>query len=208
MELLDRFLSQMSQLQTVWMPFVVGLFIVGVVIWRILKHHYQGRLDTKDDLIKLKDGQVQDYKDKLSGATPDEARQQIDDLQQQVGRLTKQRKLTPEQRKIISERVAQTEPPGENYADVIYLHTAHETAVFADDIAEALRNGGWSVHPDFTIGGQSRLSKRGLAIAVPNMNDRAPYALALGDALEKAGLSFGWEVERDMAVRLYVDLSD
>lgn len=102
MTLLNEFLRQSTALQRAWQPFLVAIGIVAIVVWRILKHHYEGRLATKDELIRLREGQVQDYKDKLSGATPDEARARMDALENRL-RLVEPRRLTVAQRERITE---------------------------------------------------------------------------------------------------------
>lgn len=66
-------------------------YVFFVVTW-----FYRGRLETADARIKFKDELLADYKAKLSGATPDEAKARLDALQAQLD-LLKPRQLTPEQ---------------------------------------------------------------------------------------------------------------
>lgn len=44
MDLLDNFLGQMGQLQTVWMPFLISLLIVCIAIWRAMEWRYGGTI--------------------------------------------------------------------------------------------------------------------------------------------------------------------
>jgi hypothetical protein len=198
-----------SALKKVWAPFLIAAFVVGVVIWRVLNHHYKGRLETKDDLIRLKDGQLQDYKDKLSGATPDEAKEQIAALRKEIEALEpKQRTLTPDQKKALTEFAATKQFVG-SHAEIIYVPSVHETVVFATEIAAALQEGGWPVRADFALGGGLRPT-RGLSLAVHNMEKRSAMAMMLGLALERAGLPFKWEQQEGVqaSARLYVDLAE
>ena len=61
-------------------PFAVLLAILAFVIWRVLNHYYDERIASKNELLVLRDAQLQDYKDKLRGATPDEAKARMDAL--------------------------------------------------------------------------------------------------------------------------------
>ena len=60
MELLSNLLSQMGQLHSVWMPFVVAAAIIGVVVWKVAEAHFSGRIATLEQRILLKDDVIVD----------------------------------------------------------------------------------------------------------------------------------------------------
>ena len=75
------------QFVTAWnapVPFLAAL-LAG---WLILRWHIKGQFDTKltnaQSTIDLRDRQLQDYKDKLDGATPDAAKARIDALEERI----------------------------------------------------------------------------------------------------------------------------
>jgi len=82
--------------------FWVAVAGVGLVIWWMLDRHYRGRLDTKDATIQHQDRVIQDYKDKLAGATPEEARARIEALESRLKDIAP-RTLTPAQRAKLTE---------------------------------------------------------------------------------------------------------
>jgi hypothetical protein len=96
-----------------------------------------------------------------------------------------------------------------NQIEIIYVPSAHETVVFATEISEALQEAGWAVRPDYIFGGSVRLDRRGLTLAVHNLERRSPMAVALGKALEAADIPFQWEQQGGLQCsgRLYVDLA-
>lgn len=160
--------------------------------------------------IQLRDDRAAEYERKLHGATPDQAREQIEALRDEIEALKpKQRTLSPEQRETIIEVAAGMNSEGSRI-EIVYGHTSHESAVFASQIADALQAAGWDVHPDSLIIGTGRLTKRGLTLAVHNMRKLSPMTVALGDALHQAGIPFQWEETPGLesSGRLYVDLAD
>lgn len=76
--------QQFSTVLAAPVPFLLVVGFVAYGIWRFLDHHYSGRLDAKDALLTLRQAQLDDYKEKLSGASPEEARARVDALEQRI----------------------------------------------------------------------------------------------------------------------------
>jgi hypothetical protein len=91
--------------------FLILVVIVGAV-WLVFSFSYGQILASKDAQIQLQDRQITDYKEKLQGATPDQAKARIDDLENRLKRV-EPRGLTDEQKRafIQSARV----PAGSGY---------------------------------------------------------------------------------------------
>lgn len=197
-----------DQFVTAWTapaPFIVAA-LLAIFVTALF---FRERIEAKDATIEHKDSVIDDYKEKLSGATPDQARQQIEILRAQVERLSRQRSLTPDQKKKLTEAAVGKSFPG-SQIEIIYVPTAHETMVFATEIAKALQDAGWPVRADYTLGGGGdRLDRRGVSLAVHNMQKRSEMVLNLGAALDHAGIPFQWEEEQNLqsSGRLYVDLA-
>lgn len=58
MDLLDRFLTQVSTLQSVWMPFLVMMGLGIIATWRIMEWRYRGVIEGQDHRIKLRDDTI------------------------------------------------------------------------------------------------------------------------------------------------------
>ena len=63
--------------------FVILVLMVGAV-WVAFSWAYSGVLASKNGQIELQDRQLADYRDKLKGATPEEAKAKIDALEDKV----------------------------------------------------------------------------------------------------------------------------
>ena len=64
--------------------FFVILFLAIGVIWVVVNWSYSAVLASKNGQIELQDRQLADYRDKLKGATPEEAKAKIDALEEKV----------------------------------------------------------------------------------------------------------------------------
>ena len=72
--------------------FVMACIIVPVV-WFAINWSYRSVISSRDGEINLLERQRDDYKDKLGGASPDEARARIDRLETQVKALAPRRRV-------------------------------------------------------------------------------------------------------------------
>jgi hypothetical protein len=63
--------------------FVILVLIIGA-IWWIMNWRYGDLLASKNGQIELQDRQLADYKQKLDGASPDQAKSKIDALERRV----------------------------------------------------------------------------------------------------------------------------
>ena len=71
-------LEQFALISAAPIPFsLVTIAIVGIV-WVVENWSYNAVLSSKNSQIELLERQIADYKDKLSGATPNEAKARID----------------------------------------------------------------------------------------------------------------------------------
>lgn len=78
--------------------FVIAVLVLGTGLWFVLSWSYDSRLAGKDAQIASSDGQIalltrqrDDYRDKLGGASPDQAAQKIAALEKTIEELTANR---------------------------------------------------------------------------------------------------------------------
>jgi hypothetical protein len=93
-----KILEQLAVVMTVPGPFVVAVLIVGGLIWLAVNWSYNSVIASKNGQIELLDRQVADYKSKLQGASPDEAKARIDALEARL-KLIEPRRLAGEPRR-------------------------------------------------------------------------------------------------------------
>jgi hypothetical protein len=171
--------------------FVIALLALAGAIWWALDWKYSGVISNKDSEISLIRGQRDDYKDKLSGATPDQAKARIDNLEQRLVRLARRvepRGLTQEQRAALS-ATAKIQP-GSNVVTIAHEGGCTDCPDYAADLEAALRQGGWKIHGGGVLMGVSQRPATGLALMVGSVQNLDPQERTLKQALESAKISF------------------
>ncbi len=173
--------------------FGAAVVIIAASIWGFMHWSYRAVLSAKDAHIASLQRRLDDYRETLGGAGPEEARRRIGTLESELRtlrlRLTP-RHLAPSQRQAIadhSRRPGGVEPRG---VTLVVEETCSDCAAFAAEIADALRiadNWAVAVQAVKEPGGRPRL---GLGIRVPEPTRPPPEALVLQQALRSAGLPF------------------
>jgi hypothetical protein len=169
--------------------FIILVLMIGVV-WIVTQWNYSGVLASKNGQIELQDRQLADYRGKLQGATPDQAKARIDALEARLRRMEEAgpRSLTPEQRQIITQGTRV--PPGAQYALVVTSEGGcPDCPVYAAAFERALRDAGWNITNGMVMGPGQRPTN-GIAIIVPDQANLAPEAAALQKALQSAKIDF------------------
>lgn len=67
--------------------FIAAILIASFVIWNIIDFRFSAKLEALEARNKLQLDQLEAYKSKLSGASPDEAKARIDKLESQTKQL-------------------------------------------------------------------------------------------------------------------------
>jgi hypothetical protein len=119
--------------------FVILVLIIGTVWW-VMDWRYGGVLASKSGQIELQDRQLADYRDKLKGATPEEAKAKIDALEDKVRNTIGDRweVLTKEEFTKLVEFVA---PLAKRRIQVMYVNYLGKD--LARSFADAFEKAGW-----------------------------------------------------------------
>ncbi len=177
--------------------FVVILALMFVAVWWFMDWRYGGIIANRDSEISLLKGQRDDYKDKLSGATPDQAKAKIDSLESRLAALeprlaaVEPRRLTAEQRAIMIARL--TPPSGTTPTISIIGEVAGDSMQFAADFSSVFRSaGGWNI-TEPTVMGIGGRPPSGIAITTPDINHLSPEVAIIVRALQAAKLEFDFK---------------
>lgn len=191
----------LGQWQTVLdapVPNITAAVVIGLLIWAVHKWAYAQRLEKKDEAIALLDREVMDYRRKLDGASPDEAREQITRLQAEVNELRQAflpRHLPVDQRKALTEQLLKFPVSGTFKMAVVHDAACADCNRFASEIRSALQAvTSWDVRSGMVIG-VSRQPETGLAILVYG-NEPPIEAKAISAAFKACGLKHDMIVER------------
>jgi hypothetical protein len=180
-------LEQFALISAAPIPFsLVTIAIVGIV-WVVVNWSYNAVLSSKNSQIELLERQVADYKDKLSGATPNEAKARIDSLETRLSRI-EPRRLLVEQRNIITSYV--TVPYGVNYMISVQSEMAcGDCRQYFDDFQDILYNAHWNIER-ISLSNATAASPKGIAILTPDIHHPLPEASVLTTALKAAKIDF------------------
>jgi hypothetical protein len=186
---LIKLLEQWAVVTAAPIPFAVAVVIAAGLIWLAVGWSYSAVLSSKNAQIELQDRQLSDYKQKLDGATPDQAKARIDALEASLeARLAavEPRRLTATQRAAMIARLSP--PAGTTPAITIVGEASGDGPQYAADFVSVFHSvGGWKVGEGTAMGIGNRPAT-GIALQVTNMN--SPEASSVANALRAANIDF------------------
>jgi len=176
-------------------PILAGaiLAVALAVMWLALHWSYRAALENKDNHIAFLERRLSEYRDRLNGATPDEARKRIDTLDAEVKTLRlrlQPRQLTQAQRQAIIDRSRL--PAGTQPADLRIAHEAScsDCRAFAEELAGAFgERDNWRV-TTAAIEAPAERPRTGLGVRVEQPLRPPPEAVRLQESLRSARLPF------------------
>jgi hypothetical protein len=173
-EWLSKIAQEWAVIQSAPLSFITVCAIAAAGIWIIVRGIYSIRLANKDGEISLLTRQRDDYKDKLGGASPDQAKAKIDALEKRLALTTGSHwmPLTSDESARLSAAVGGLQ---KRRIQVMYVNQLGKE--LAQSIADAFTRAGWAdVH--FSEGG-------GLGVGISTGRGNG-MAFKLKDAIEGA----------------------
>ena len=182
-----------------WSFLILAVILVAVT-WGFFTLIHGAENAGKDATIESLKQEVESYKDKLSGATPEEAKAKIADLQAKVTdlearldvRLTRvePRRLTDDQRHIISTSIAGRESSGDDHGTFLETEMGcTDCSQYAAGFSASLNDAHWKIVSGGFFGGSST-SPKGVTIFTLDPANPSPEAKALADAFTAAKIPF------------------
>jgi hypothetical protein len=171
--------------------FVTALLVLAVAIWWAMDWKYSGIIVNRDSEITLYKSQRDDYKDKLNGATPDQAKKQLEDLQRRVDILAKHidpRSLTADQERVLKQVATVAREAG----NVIHISgdvACTDCSIYGNEFARILDDAGWKVITGISMG-PNRHPPTGLGLSVGDPQNPTLAESKLINALRAAGVPF------------------
>lgn len=184
MEILTFFKGEWQTISQAPFTFATGAILISGLAFLILRAFFEGRISTLEGRISLKDDQLADYKNKLSGATPDEAKQRLEKLEQQVVALSPRRLNDDNVRKLVS---VLSESPAT--IEISQDMAAADARALAGDFIITFQRANWRISAPMVMG-IGNPPPTGIALQVQNVRDLRPSELLVKRALENAGIDF------------------
>jgi hypothetical protein len=171
-------------------PLFMSVAIVCIPIWFALKWAYQSRLENKDTLIELQKAQLEDYKSKLDGASPDQAKARVEALQTQLDNLVKAvgpRSLSDVQSLAITQSAVAI--GGSPLIEIAQDMAAPDAQRFSRQLGQAFSNARWRVvYPG--VMGISTPPPTGIAVYAANPASPTVPEQAVMKGFRDAGIDF------------------
>jgi hypothetical protein len=184
-EIKKSLLDQWQMIAGAPVIFIMAILIVGATIWAVLRWAYGAQVQNKDALIALQVAQLNDYKDKLSGASPEQAKARIDALETQIKQLAP-RSLDEVQTSSLVAAVARV---GAHSIDVMCDMACSDGKKFAGQLGHAFKNAGWAVRYPM-LGGPGNPPYTGLGLLVRDVANLNAVESAVAQGLRGAELQF------------------
>jgi hypothetical protein len=163
--------------------FVTAIVVVAGALWIFMELIHSAEISGKDATIETQKAQIDSYKDKLSGATPDEAKAKIADLEARLA-MVEPRRLSAEQRHAMASSF------GNSGGSIVLSHdmTCADCAQYAADFDKILKEAHWTIIPSGVVG-VPNVSSKGVTIWTSDIH-LSPDAKALVDAFGAAKIPF------------------
>lgn len=184
-ELADYVLGEFAVIGEAPVAFFVSVLLAGGLIWRTVEWHFKTRLENSASTQALLERQLADYRDKLDGATPQEARAKIEALETRVNVLEGPR-LTEDQKNKMRPWLSA------HRGNMIHLTQDSASAsaqVFCRQVSDLFRQEGWNVRNPMVLG-IGNPPKTGLALTVKDPEQMTLAQQAIASALTAAGIKF------------------
>jgi hypothetical protein len=170
--------------------FFTAVAIIAGAIWFFLSEINQGTLSAKDATIETLKQQNESYKEKLNGATPEEAKARIAALEARVSRV-EPRQLSHEQKKTITEKVML---PMSRLRASLALSIESDVRCldcnqYAEEFSVIFSESHWAIKTPM-VERPSTKSPKGIAVLSPDPNNPLPAAGLLISALIAADIPF------------------
>ena len=174
-QIINYLLGEMRAIGNAPVVFAAAILVTGGVVWGALRRRYSGMIKKRDEIIFNKEALIAHYKERLNGASPDQAKAKMDSLEGQVISLKDREwpKLTPTAVTDLENSLKAIGPPRE----ISILPQDRDSTFLARDLVDAFTRIGWTAKRGTAMNGVPD----GLSVWADN-----DLGSAIRDALAKA----------------------
>lgn len=169
--------------QAPW-SFAICLFVVAAVIFLVLRSLKAQEIADLNSRLTLRNDEISDYRRKLDGKSPDEAKARLDELEARVTRL-QPRRLDAAQREGIRAAVAGFASSVSIAADM----AAADARGLVADLSAAFQSAGWVVSSPM-VGGLGNPPPSGFGVNVTDPDNMTEAQTAFVAALRSIDIEF------------------
>jgi hypothetical protein len=168
------------------------LIVSWIVILWLARWRCRSRIENLQTLTDLREAQLQDYKDKLNGASPDQARTRMEALESRLFEVLSQvaslapRTLTDRQRRAA---LAALDRFRGSRIKILSDAAAPDVKPLADALTATFNGAAWHVETGIALEAADS-PPTGIALLVPDPARLTPPQQSIAEALRDAGLAF------------------
>lgn len=164
--------------------FAMAVLASAAIVWWLANLRFGGVIDSQRERLHSRDEKIADYKIKLEGAEPEEARAHIKDLEARLARL-EPRRLTDTQQETMSRHLA----AAAGVIDVVFDGACVDGRAFSAGFGAVFQKAGWRVGFPMVFGiGDPPAT--GLKVTVKDLNRLSEADHALFTAMDASGLRY------------------
>lgn len=189
-------LSELNVIRQAPVSFLLCLACIAGVIWRVVSWRYSVLIDSYEARIRLQADQITDYKIKLSGASPDEAKARLDGLEANVAKLAP-RLLSGEQLAVLEKQLSLD--PGR--ANITLAVSSPDAKPLHASLEACFRKAGYVTNTWVTM--ETKIRHDGISLKVPDVDQLTQRQAHVLTALHNAGLEIVIEHEPDHPANEY-----
>jgi len=164
--------------------FAICLFVIGGIIFLIIRSMKAQEVADLNSRLTLRNDEIADYRRKLDGKSPDEAKARLDELEARVAQL-QPRRFDAAQRERIRAAIAAHAAKVSVGADM----AAADARGLVADISAAFQSAGWEVSNPM-VGGPVNPPPSGFGVNVADPDNLTPAQSAFVIALREIGADF------------------
>lgn len=169
--------------QAPW-SFAICLAVVAGVIFLVLRSLKAQEIADLNSRLTLRNDEISDYRRKLDGKSPEEAKARLDELEARIARL-QPRRLDAAQREMIRAAVAGIASHISIAADM----AAADARGLVADLSAAFQGAGWAVSHAM-VGGPANPPPSGFGVSVADPDNLTGAQAAFVAALRSIGIDF------------------
>lgn len=164
-----------------------AVIAIGLGVWSILSWAESTIISGKDATIESLKAQIDAYKDKLGGASPDQAKARIDELESRLSKI-EPRRISDDQRRIILRLASHPQGNIENI-NVTSDSNCYDCRGYSESLQLLLHNAGWNVGNGVVMG-PSEISRTGMIVFTSDVNNPPLSIKLLINAFREAKIPF------------------
>lgn len=165
--------------------FAAGVLVAAAMMYAAARWRYAGTIASLEERLKLRDDRVAEYERKLQGATPDQAKATIEELERKINALGP-RRIGPEQRQKMTATISSLR--GSRVA-IAADGASSDAPNIARALGSAFANAGWAVQSSMVLA-LGNPPPSGVGIAVKNPNSLTQIEAVVTQAFRDAGVEF------------------